>query len=427
MKIGIIGGGIAGLSAGYYLSKKGHTITIFEPELGGLARAEGTPPLEPYYHHFFLSDKDLINLLHELKLENKIFKKQTPMGFYVNKKLYSFNSPIDLLKFKPLNIIDRLKLGIMMIYFQKKKDCKNLDTISVKNWMKKIHGEKIYKTVWKPLLIAKFTKNAENIPASWLWGRINPRSKSRERLKEYLYYPQGSFNILSNALMKNIEKKRGIIIKQKVTKIIVKNKNAIKLETANNSYSFDKYIITIPNPVFSKLVKLPTQYRKNLENIEYQEVICMTLYLKNNLTKFYWININDKKIPFSGLIEHTNFIDKKYYKNKNIIYLFNYVHHEHSYLKKSDEEILKLYISGLKHMFPGFKESSILHYKVNRAKYATPIYDMNYLKKKPAFITPIKNIFLLNTSQIYPEDRNTSHGIMYAKKLVELITESKIK
>ena len=39
MKVGIIGGGVGGLAAGYELAKVGHTVELFEraPFLGGLA------------------------------------------------------------------------------------------------------------------------------------------------------------------------------------------------------------------------------------------------------------------------------------------------------------------------------------------------------------------------------------------------------
>ena len=68
MRIAIIGAGITGLTAGYYLAKEGHQITIFEKNnyLGGLAvnfsQKNWGWPLEFYFHHLFTSDKDILNL-----------------------------------------------------------------------------------------------------------------------------------------------------------------------------------------------------------------------------------------------------------------------------------------------------------------------------------------------------------------------------
>ena len=93
-KIALIGGGIGGLTAGYYLSKKGHRVTIFEKEsfLGGLAggfKMEGEN-LEKLYHHFFKTDKDLINLLKEVGLEKKIIWNKSSTGLYWKSKMYPF-------------------------------------------------------------------------------------------------------------------------------------------------------------------------------------------------------------------------------------------------------------------------------------------------------------------------------------------------
>ncbi|MGV8163174.1 MAG: NAD(P)/FAD-dependent oxidoreductase [Candidatus Nanoarchaeia archaeon] len=419
MKIGIIGGGIAGLAAAYELQKKNHDVHIFDTNIGGLAQADGKYVIEPFYHHFFLSDKDLIALIKDLNIETKIIKKETPMGFYVNGQLYSFTSALDLLKFKPLSLSDRIKTGFLILYFQHKKSPEKLDSITVKNFMTKFHGKKIYEIIWKPLLESKFTVKAEQIPASWLWGRINPRSKSRENNKEYLCYPLGSFQIIFDALMNRIIKKGGKIIYEKIESIQIKRGKVTEITSANKKYKFDAYITTVPNPVLIKLAKLPKKYVSSLNKIEYQAAICLQLILKKSLTKYYWTNINDKRIPFSGVIEHTNFIDKSHYNNNRIVYLFNYVHQTHKYLNQDEKEIYKIYLDGLKLMFPEFNEKDIISYSLKKAKYASPIYDLNYLKKKPAFKTPIKNLFLLNTSQIYPEDRNVSHGIKYAKALVK--------
>jgi len=62
MNIGIIGGGIAGLTAAYELSKGGHKVAVFEKqaELGGQVGTFDVSGerLERFYHHIFTSDVD---------------------------------------------------------------------------------------------------------------------------------------------------------------------------------------------------------------------------------------------------------------------------------------------------------------------------------------------------------------------------------
>ncbi len=79
-RIAIIGGGIAGLSAAYDLTKPGAApaqVTVFEagPVLGGLAAGfKGRPtwdwPLEHFYHHLFTNDDAIIGLTAELGLSD---------------------------------------------------------------------------------------------------------------------------------------------------------------------------------------------------------------------------------------------------------------------------------------------------------------------------------------------------------------------
>ena len=57
---------------------------------------------------------------------------------------------------------------------------------------------------------------------------------------------------------------------------------------------------------------------EKINKIKYQAVICATLGLKKNLSKYYWVNISSDDIPFHGVIEHTNFILSKNYHNNKI-------------------------------------------------------------------------------------------------------------
>ena len=72
MKIGVIGGGLTGLTAAYELAKEGHEVVLFEREayLGGQASTfeVAGARLERYYHHIFTGDKDIIALIEELGL-----------------------------------------------------------------------------------------------------------------------------------------------------------------------------------------------------------------------------------------------------------------------------------------------------------------------------------------------------------------------
>ena len=99
MKIGIIGAGAAGLTAAYELGKKGHEVVVFEraPFVGGQASTfdlNGSK-LERGYHHLFLSDVDIIDLVKELDMGEILQYSDSSVGTFYDKKIYKFGSSWD--------------------------------------------------------------------------------------------------------------------------------------------------------------------------------------------------------------------------------------------------------------------------------------------------------------------------------------------
>ena len=133
-------------------------------------------------------------------------------------------------------------------------------------------------------------------------------------------------------------------------------------------------------------------------------------------------------MPFVGAIEHTNLISSKHYQGKNIVYLTNYPSRDNSLYKKNKEELLSLYLPALKRINPNFDESWILESYYQKIDAAQPVVGLNYRDKILPLTTPIKGLYLANTTQIYPEDRGTNYsvrlGIDVSRKLMENFSHS---
>lgn len=417
MKIAIVGGGITGLSIAYNLSKQGISVDLYEKEkqLGGLLRTFdiNETPLENYYHHFFNTDTHLINMIKELGLSDKIVSRSTKVAFFHNNKLHPFTKPIDLLKFSPLSLMERLKLGMSIKYLSLVKDWKKLEEISAKKWIIKFSSKNVYKIIWEPLLKIKFGDSYDKISAAWIWGRINARMNSRKKGKEELLYLKGSFKLLVNALEKNILRNNGKIIHKNVIKI---DKNKIF------NIRYDKIILTTPNPIASTIADWPDNYKEKLQAIRYQSIVCMAIVLKKQLSDLYWINVTDSSIPFGAVIEHTNLMERKNY-DSNIIYLMNYISSENPLYKKNAKQIFQHYEDGLKKLYPNYKKDLVINYSVYKDRYATPIYSGRYSKNMVPFNTPLKDVYLVNTSQIYPHDRNVNFSIALAQRAEKCILD----
>ena len=74
----------------------------------------------------------------------------------------------------------------------------------------------------------------------------------------------------------------------------------------------------------------------------------------------------------------------------------------------SRDELYNAYVPHLKKLNPNFSPDwieEIWHFKEAAAQ---PVFPLNYSTKIPPYRTPIRNFYLGNTTQIYPEDRGTN-------------------
>ena len=184
---------------------------------------------------------------------------------------------------------------------------------------------------------------------------------------------------------------------------------------------FDCILSTVPSFSFPDLVDLPSEYRERLSSVHYLAAVVVILEMTHALTDFYWMNIADPDVPFLGLIEHTNMLPKEWYGGNNILYMTNYLDREDPVYHLSQDELLDLYLPHLNKFNPNFQRSWIKAVHYNALSAAQPIIGTNYSKVIPDHRTPIKRLYLANTTQVYPEDRGTNYSMKMGRKLVETI------
>lgn len=429
MEVAIIGAGIAGLTAAYDLCKKGHRVTIFEKEdsLGGQLGAfdVGGARLEKFYHHIFKGDKDVIDLMADLGLGNRLQWLPSRVGFYYGGHTYNFVSPADLMRFKPLSFTDRLRLGLVSLYLQRLRNWSKLEPFTVKQWIIKKAGKRNYEIVWGPMLKAKFGDRADDIGMAWLWGRLFVRLGSRGKgmQQEVLGYLEGSFGLLVEELARQVVANGGkILLSTPVERIDTQGGKASGVHTAKGTFPFSHVICTGPSDTFIRMVpELPEEYSRRLRAATYQAAQCLILVIKKRLTPFYWTNIADESLPFTALIEHTNFIAPSVYGEKHIVYLPNYLNRDSPLFQSSKEVLLEKYLPFLRQFNGEFSPDWVEQSFLFREPAAQPIVPVNYSKTIPDLRTPIQGLYLANTTQIYPEDRGINYSVRLGRKVSKLL------
>jgi len=433
MKIGIIGAGAAGLAAAFDLSAKGHKVVVYEsaPFIGGQASTipVGGSPLERGYHHLFTNDKAILDLMADLGVEEAMKWYPSRVGTYTSGKVYKTTTALDLLRFGAIPFLDRIKLGLFALKVGRIKDWRGLEDQTADYWLRERLGGKAYEKVWAPLLKGKFGDFYDQIGMPWFWSKIQTRFASRQgiRGREMLGYPDGSFDTIFSKLKKVIESRDGEIhISTPVVKIEVVDgvPKALLARGADGQQireEFDTILSTVPSFSFPDLVDLPDDYKKRLTDVHYLAAVVVVLELDRPLTDFYWMNIADPDVPFLGLIEHTNMLPKEWYSGKNILYLTNYLDRTDPLYKMSKDDLLELYLPHLSKFNTEFDRSWITKVHYNALSAAQPIIGTNYSKVIANHRTPVKKLYLANTTQIYPEDRGTNYSFKMGRELAATI------
>lgn len=450
MRIAIIGGGFTGLTAAYELTKQGHTVTIFEkePYLGGLAYGfkgkNWSWHLEYAYHHLFTNDKAILSLARELGLADKLITKRPvtatllpELKEYPSKqkshtkdapfRFAQLDSPISLLKFPGLPMIDKLRTGTLVAGLKILRWWQPLEGITAEHFFTSIGGKKAWNTIWAPLMIGKFGDFAPRIAASWLWARIKKRTPK-------LVYIRGGFQTLVTTLEKTIIKQGGEIRTNTAVFQIhtPQNTNQIEINYTQDSKKlphgiavFDAVLVTAPTPLAERLLPMiPASYfelPKTIPHLHAQTLILETD--KPILTDTYWLNVTDRSYPFLAAVAHTNFMDKKHYGGHHLTYFGNYLPAGHKYLSMTKSQVLKEFMPFIKRLAHD-SSFSIHHSSVFVGPFAQPVHELHYSAKAPKLTTPHPRVFIANMDSIYPWDRGTNYAVELGKRAARAITQS---
>jgi protoporphyrinogen oxidase len=439
MRIGIIGGGIAGLTAAYELAKNGHHVSVFEKEaeLGGQAATfpiEGTR-LEKFYHHLFVSDYHIIQLINELGLSPRMRWIDSQVGLFHGGKVYDFVTPLDLLRFTPLGLPNRLWAGLVSVYLQRQTDWQKYEGITAKEWLEKYTGKSVYNTIWEPLLRNKFGDSYDEVSMTWFWGKMRLRFGSRPKgmQKEQLGYMEGSFQLLIVELEKQIKELGGeVYTNAPVERVVVEEGKAVGLKFHTSRFTtqnpkpetrnFGLIISTVPSFAFTEMMpELPSDYIEKLRHIKYQSALCLVLKMRRPLSHIYWMNISDPSIPFVAAIEHTNYMPPEFYNGKHVLYLSNYLPPESPLFSLSQDELLREYLPHVQRINPEFDLDWVEESWLFRDDAGQPIITCNYSQQVPDHQTPIEGLYLANTTQIYPEDRGMNYSVHLGQKIAGIV------
>lgn len=427
---GIVGGGFLGMTLAHRLAQHGKMVTLFEGAnyLGGLASAWdlGDVVWDRHYHVTLLSDTYLRSLLAELELEKDMEWVETKTGFYTDGKMYSMSNTLEFLRFPPLGLLDKLRLGATIFYASRVKNWQKLEKIPVTDWLRRWSGSHTFEKIWLPLLRAKLGENYKKTSAAFIWACIARMYAARRTgLKKEMfgYVPGGYARVLERFAKVLFNERVDIKLGQVATKVKPASNDRVCVELSNGQQEiFDQVVLTTAAPLAARLCPwLSKDEQDRLKGIQYQGIICASLLLKRPLANFYVTNITDTWVPFTAVIEMSALVDRKHFGGNALVYLPKYVTPDDPALSLSDGEIERKFIEALMRMYPHFQRRDLVCFRVSRVKYVLALSTLNYSERLPPMTTSIPGIHIINSAHICNGTLNVNETVQLAEKAATML------
>jgi protoporphyrinogen oxidase len=423
VSVGIIGGGVLGLTAAYRLAQEGVPVTVYEESdrVGGLA---GTTPLagievDRYYHAVTLTDDRVLALASELGLGDTIRWRPLGVGFFHDGALASMSTPMELLRFPGLSPVERARLVAFVARCRRISDRAALDAEPIEPWTRRIAGDALWERLWRPLLDSKFDGHHDDLPATYLWSRMRRTAGTRDRAgREVMGWIRGGHQALADALRDAIVERGGEVLTGRTVTSIVSSQGAVQgVATADGFHAHDWVVSTLLRPHLSRLIGPDVRAALPIDPCRYLGVVCVVARVRKSVSPYYALNITDRTVPLTSVVETTNVVDPEHVGG-HLIYVPRYVLPDSPELDRPSAEITREYLAQVRRMFPAFDpKRDVLASEVARARHAEPVHRAGVADRLPDTIVA-PGLAAASAAHVYPDIVHAQSVIGVADRVV---------
>ena len=415
MDLHIIGGGPAGLVAGYFAKQQNLTAQILEgsSELGGNCRtiSFGEFMYDTGAHRFHDKNKDVTDIIKTL-MGDELLKVNSPSKIFWKKKLINF--PLEFSNiFKTLDktIIIKIFLENIINIFSSNKDNMNFKELSYKNYGKTL----------AELFLINYTEKLWGLKANDLNNKIagdrlkglnlssiiedlfKKNNINQKHLDGSFYYPKNGFGSIFKSIGDYVGQEN-ISFNSNVVEIHHDNNLIKNLIVENNeAFPIKSLISTLPLNLLIKYLRptAPKDIMNISNNLKYRglrlAIIALDLNSFSDNASIYYPQSN---IPFTRIYEPKNRSKNMAPSDKTCIVVEVPCQPEDLIYNNSEDEFLdkiKYALSKYTHI----NESNIINTSSQKVPFAYPILNYNIddkLNKIFNYLSIFKNLNLLGRS-----------------------------
>jgi protoporphyrinogen oxidase len=420
--VGIVGGGILGVTAAHRLVDAGVRPVLFErsPELGGLAGAFDLDGhrVDRFYHVILPGDDRVLGLVDAVGLRDRMRYRPTKVGFYDDGRLFSMSSARELLSFPLLAPHDRLRLAAFVARCQLTSGHERLDETPLLPWLRRTCGRRMVERLWMPLLDSKFDGRVADLPATYIWARTRRMSGARDSTgRESMGWLEGGYERLIEALAARIRARGGELhTGRAVGRIVAGAPGATGVVVDGQLQPFDAVLCTLAPPQRAAVLDPALSGRLPADGCRYLGVICLLLRTERSVSPYHTLNITDRRVPLTTVVETTHVVDPDQVGGC-LAYVTKYVDPSHDDLCRPDAELAAEYLGHARTIFPCLDDAGILAQSLQRARIVEPVHVLGQAGREADHF-PVPGLALASTADVYPEIVNGQAMVKVADQAV---------
>lgn len=425
---GIVGGGVLGLSLALRLSALGHEVTVIDQsdQIGGLASAWriGDVTWDRHYHVTLATDDHLLALLAELGLDDEIRWHHTRTSVFAGGRLHSVSTPVELLRFPPLRLIDKIRLAATLLYASRVRDWRRLESVPVATWLRRWSGRRTFDEFWRPLLESKLGDAYRETSAAFIWATVQRLTSARRR-----GLTDETFGSVTGGYARVFERfgevlaERGVHFRlQSRVERVRRTGDSMSVDLADGeTMNFDKVLVTAAAPIAAQLCEgLEPQETVRLEAVRYLGIVCPSVLVRGRLPDFYVTNITDPGLPFTGVINMSAMVGT--FDGASLVYLPRYVDPADPLFDTSDAAIEEDFVAGLRRVFPQVAGDDVIAVRTSKVRAVMAIPSLNYSDRVPTIETSVPGLYLASSANIINGTLNVNETLQLADRALELMT-----
>ncbi len=404
MRVAIVGGGVAGLASAHYVLKAGLVPVVLEASgtVGGFAASflhEGSR-LDRFPELVQDNDTALIGLMAEHEALGRVGWHEARTSFLADGCQHSLDSPMDLLRFRPLPLRDRVRTGAAFYSIARLQRLGlHLDAVPARDWLLRRFGKRAFECVWSPYLRAKFGDGADELPAYWVFERIHRGKNGRRGRKGCL---PGGIGWFAEALRTSIEKRGGEIRPNARVSALETQGRHVSVEIDDVPESFDAVISTLRLPELRKLARGQLALDVPDPGLAYQSLVSAVVISRAQVQSSFWTVVADSGFWFHEICERTRVVPSEWCGGRHVTHLSRWCSAASSDFCASDESVRERAIASLSTYFPGFDSASVEAIYVFRAPDVQPIWPLRYLEQQPGPRVGDSRVYLACAERAYP-------------------------